>query len=517
MAHASEDSTGRNVHFLRDPLDKLGAIARHVNARAEELRTLEARLDKRLEHLATTEQNLQKLLEALRRQVAEAHPLIGRLGGARESASRTLDLSQSPSRHSIPTVDPGQIDRLQEIAQQHAANLAAVAYSAQGDLTEHVQHAQQAILSSVAEAEDRVRRCLDALASESEHRVASVTQQIRQSAEAGYNVAAEIRQRLDSEMSDLSRQIEDQIMPFAEQFNLRLARHQQEARLLLDEASQVFHRRMHELDVAVRNSGDMLESRLGEGIVDLRTRAAALMEGVRASLQRDIDQLTLDAKLSVQPVLDSISRQRELAEDRLSTLAASFEQQFRDRKEELTRAGEAAVRRAEEALLRRIDMLRPQAQAAAESADMFLAERLSRMVDNARGLIRNHGDELLAEIEAARASAEKQLRTARDALGREVAELESMASTMIRSLEERLAGRVDELVRKSRRGLQSQLIEMSRRDSQQMLQLDAAQEMVLQSLPAAQMIIAPDPIRLEAPVDPPKVDIFYTERAQRVA
>src|SRR6476469_9281673 len=66
-----------------EPIDRLNLLGRWIGAKIEEIGHAEERIGKRLEHLNATENSLKSLFEALRKQVADTHPVLKELAQIR--------------------------------------------------------------------------------------------------------------------------------------------------------------------------------------------------------------------------------------------------------------------------------------------------------------------------------------------------------------------------------------------------------------------------------------------------
>src|SRR5581483_4621077 len=88
------DSTAANLKAIAnapEPIDRLNLLSRWIGAKLEEISQADERLGKRLEHLNATEQSLKALFEALRKQVADTHPVLKELGQLRATAITAVE------------------------------------------------------------------------------------------------------------------------------------------------------------------------------------------------------------------------------------------------------------------------------------------------------------------------------------------------------------------------------------------------------------------------------------------
>ena len=63
-------------------LDRMGALAKWIAAKAEEMNQLDQRIDRRIEHLQRSEDSLRAMFEAIREQVSSAHSVSDELRNA---------------------------------------------------------------------------------------------------------------------------------------------------------------------------------------------------------------------------------------------------------------------------------------------------------------------------------------------------------------------------------------------------------------------------------------------------
>src|SRR6185369_11189220 len=74
-----------------EPIDRLNLLGRWIGAKIEEIGHAEERIGKRLEHLNATENSLKSLFEALRKQVADTHPVLKELAQIRSQALSAVE------------------------------------------------------------------------------------------------------------------------------------------------------------------------------------------------------------------------------------------------------------------------------------------------------------------------------------------------------------------------------------------------------------------------------------------
>src|SRR4051812_43616739 len=89
-----KDETAANLNAIQnapEPIDRLNLLGRWIGTKMEEIGQAEARIDKRLEHLGATEQSLRTLFEALRKQVADTHPVLKELAQLRAHALTAVE------------------------------------------------------------------------------------------------------------------------------------------------------------------------------------------------------------------------------------------------------------------------------------------------------------------------------------------------------------------------------------------------------------------------------------------
>ena len=107
------DSTPENLKAIAggtEPVDRLNLLNRWISTKLDELGAADERLAKRLEHLNTTEQSLKTLFEALRKQVAETHPVLKELSQLRATALTAVE-QVVRGQGSIESCASGHADR----------------------------------------------------------------------------------------------------------------------------------------------------------------------------------------------------------------------------------------------------------------------------------------------------------------------------------------------------------------------------------------------------------------------
>src|SRR4051794_2008051 len=121
-----KDDVSANLNAIQnapEPIDRLNLLGRWIGAKMEELHQAEERIGKRLEHLNATEQNLKALFEALRKQVAETHPVLKELAQIRSQALGAVEqVVRVTSQHAVPPAQPAAVAPVDTRTEERIAN-----------------------------------------------------------------------------------------------------------------------------------------------------------------------------------------------------------------------------------------------------------------------------------------------------------------------------------------------------------------------------------------------------------
>jgi uncharacterized protein YicC (UPF0701 family) len=336
--------------------DRMGALAKWIAAKAEEMTQLDRRIDRRLEHLQRSEENLRSLFEAIREQVTSAHHIS---------------------------------EQLQKTT---------------GDIEEHRCQVDKVLVDALANA----TRLSEAV----EGKIAQLEQ-------AGEMVVNATSQRLDG----LLEQAKEAHAPLAAQIAQHVA---QQSRF---------------------------EEELSAPQIDFERRSAEVVESIRRCAVEQIERLSTQAAVAVDPVLARIDAQRERSLAQLNAAVDSAEEALRRRAQELCRTGDAMVDMLEQRLARRLENVRPKATESLDAAERAMQQHVTGLLQNARGRVSEVENELAERIAQMRPKLDQSLQSAQDDLTEQLARLEQHVFSMTGWLERRMGERIDALVAKTRESL----------------------------------------------------------------
>jgi hypothetical protein len=271
-------------------IDRMGALAKWIAAKAEEMAQLDRRIDRRLDHLQRSEDNLRALFEAIREQVTSAHSVSEELQKrtstiddheqqldavlvqALERASRLSDAVDTKSRQleqTAETIVQSTNDRLEE-------------------LTEQAREAQAPMVAQIAQhvaQQSRFDNETTVVQIDFEQRTAEVVESIRRSAiEQIERLASQVAVAVDPVLS-------------------RVDAHRQRAEAQLNAAAgtaeEALRKRAEELCRTGDTVVDTVENRLARRLENVRPRAIETLETAERAMKQHLAALLDGARLSV--------------------------------------------------------------------------------------------------------------------------------------------------------------------------------------------------------------------------
>lgn len=223
---------------------------------------------------------------------------------------------------------------------------------------------------------------------------------------------------------------------------------------------------LNELETTVANAKITILSAEAAGpsradLADLidafKAEARDTLDRVRETLADQLELLPADAKMRLEPVLNSIDARRREAEGMVRAAAEGAEADMRRRAEQLRQSVDDISVVLEQRLTQRTATLQQRAEQAMNALRPMMDERLTSLLGTLEQTIQSRERELVARIDAYPQRLDRQLADAEALLMDRLARTERHALDMTTYLENKLTTRVDELVARLRLKLQQEL------------------------------------------------------------
>ena len=313
--------------------DRLGALAKWIAAKAEEMAQLDRKIDRRLEHLQRSEDNLRAMFEALRDQVTSAHSV------SEELQKRTLaaDQRQQQSEEAFSSALDHATRKASVLLETVEANSKQLEHAAETilrssmdrleTLTEQVREAQLAAEAAAVPQQSHFESASTAVQEDFNHHAAIVVESIRRS-------AVEQIERLGSQAAVA-------VDPLLARIDAQRQRAQAQLDTAVESAEDSLRRRAEELARTGDTLVDNLEQRLARRLEDIRPRTLETLESAEQAMNQRLDALMDGASLTLSATESDLTERVNQLRPRLTQALQSVQD---DLVEQLARLEEHAFK-----------------------------------------------------------------------------------------------------------------------------------------------------------------------------
>ena len=268
-------------------VERMGALAKWIAAKAEEMSQLDRKIDRRLEHLQRSEDNLRSMFEAIREQVASAHAVSDEL----QKRSNAADERQEQAQQSL-------LSDVEKALEKASGLLQAVESKAQ-DLEKTADTIVQSSMERLEELAEQTRLAQAAAVpqqSRFESETMSVHEQYDQRSAA---VIESIRRSAVEQIERLASQAAVAVEPLLARVDAQRQRAEAQLQAAVDSAEDVLRRRAEELGRAGDAAVDNLEQRLARRLENVRPRAMEKLEAAEQAMNQRLVAVVDAAKLTL--------------------------------------------------------------------------------------------------------------------------------------------------------------------------------------------------------------------------
>jgi hypothetical protein len=188
-----------------------------------------------------------------------------------------------------------------------------------------------------------------------------------------------------------------------------------------------------------------------------RDRAEQTLILFRQVLAQQVIHLADEARHAVDPHLAKIGDTREAVDREVNAILDAATETVQQRLAHLCKNANNTVELLEKQLVERVRMIRPQAMTEIESTQKLIAHRVAGLIEASRKMVGNVVNELDQQLDSLSPKADAVRQELDEKLAEYLREMETEASTMLGWLEDRITGRVDDLVDLSRRSMHNEL------------------------------------------------------------
>jgi hypothetical protein len=279
-------------------LDRMGALAKWIAAKAEELAQLDRKIDRRIDHLQRSEDNLRAMFEALREQVIAAHSVS-------EQLQKHTFAADEHERHADSALVAAleKASALAESVEAKRRELHETADTIVQTAADRVSQLMEKVQLARAQAEQREAALVQAAP------LAIPAQQSRFDADVA-SVQADFDQRSATAVESIRRSAIEQIQRLASQAAVAVdpvlarvdaQRDRAEAQLdaAVGAAEDALRKRAQELARTGDAVVDNLEQRLARRLENVRPRTTEILDAAERSMNQRLTALLDGARISV--------------------------------------------------------------------------------------------------------------------------------------------------------------------------------------------------------------------------
>jgi len=434
----------QSIASITEPIARIGALAKWITVRMEDLQNIETRLEKRIDHLSKTEDNLGRLFDALRLEVSAAHPLITQLQAARAVSGVATSIDQTR---------PSSLTATSAKAQEIEARLDELVKGVDESILKRISVFDEDLNATIQTA----KSYLDSAAESTREQAGAITESLAHKIELAEKVAGDLCARIDAHMQEgvdraydaldllsepLKRKIADQFGEFEQRIQTAVA----------DVETEVSNR-LANLNRKIDDVSATIERHTNAAAEDFTRRAELSVTTAKHQMRQMLDSMEAEIRLKSQPLIQAIDQRRTAVDQLAHATMQNVEESLRLRMDDFRAAGETISELIEMQLLEKIKSIRPQAQASVSLIEKQFADRLDLAVDTARQAIELSEQQLMDRIAELRPRATAAAMVAQKELTQQLSALETEASTATHGISERLSQRIDELTYRARRSI----------------------------------------------------------------
>lgn len=447
MANSDATPSLQSISSIPEPIARIGALAKWITVRMDDLMTFESRLEKRIDHLSKTEENLKKLFDALRTEVAAAHPMISQMGNLRQQLAAQM-----------PAIDqarpsPAITAKGQEIEQR---------------LNDLMKSADETILKRINSFDEDLnatmecaRAYLQSAADSTKVDAAAVTEALAHKLEMAEKVVNDLTLRLDARLQEGVDKAYDALDLMSEPIKRKITDQFSEFEQRIQNAIRDVETEMHNRVAGIHRKLDdvtaSMEQRMSLVSDDFARHGEATVIAARQQMRQQLDAMETEVRLATQPIFAAIEQQRTMIDVMATSTLQTIEESLKSRMDEFRRHGETMGEMIEAQLMEKIKAVRPQAQSSISLIEKQFAQRLDLAVDTARQAIELSEQQLMDRIAELRPRATAAAMAAQKELTEQLTSLESEASVATNGISQRLSQRIDELTYHARRSIAEEI------------------------------------------------------------
>jgi hypothetical protein len=280
-------------------VERMGALAKWIAAKAEEMSQLDRKIDRRLEHLQRSEDNLRSMFEAIREQVASAHAVSDEL----QKRSIAGEERQQKARDTILS----DVESTLEKALEKASGLLETVESKARELENTADTIVQRSMERLEELAEQTRLA-QAAAVPQQSRFESETVSVHEEYDQrSAEVIESIRRSAVEQIERLASQAAVAVEPILSRVDAQRQRAEAQLQAAVDSAEDVLRRRAEELgrtgDIAVDN----LEQRLVRRLENVRPRAMETLEAAERTMNQRLAAIVDSARLRICATEDELT------------------------------------------------------------------------------------------------------------------------------------------------------------------------------------------------------------------
>lgn len=264
-------------------LDRMGALAKWIAAKAEEMTQIDRRIERRIDHLQRSEDNLRAMFEAIREQVASAHTVSSEL------QNRTFTADQ---RHQ-------QADAALSDALNKASELADMLDAKSRELEQTAQTISQDTSDRLAQLMEQAHQAAAAAAVQpppEETEAVTIQYAFEQRSAA---VVASIRRSAVEQIDRLATQAAVAVEPILSRIDVQRERVEAQLRAAVETAEDALRRRAEELCRTGDMVVDNLEQRLARRLENVQPQTTQTIEAAERAMNQRLIALLDGARLSI--------------------------------------------------------------------------------------------------------------------------------------------------------------------------------------------------------------------------
>jgi hypothetical protein len=289
-------------------LDRMGALAKWIAAKAEEMSQLDKRIDRRLEHLHRTEDNLRAMFEAIREQVTSAHSVSSELRNSTFAAdnrhqqadealsnalkkastlAELLDAKRLELEQTARSIEKETSDRLSQLLEQ----------AQQAQKAQQAQQFQPPIVTEAAatpEPSAEESQTVECQTEESQVTTIQYAFGVQSSA-----VVESIRRSAIEQIDRLASQAAVAVEPIISRIEDQRLRVEAQLRASVESSEDAMRRRADELGRAADTLVDNLEHRLARRLESVRPRTTEILDSAERFMNQRLEVILDNARLNI--------------------------------------------------------------------------------------------------------------------------------------------------------------------------------------------------------------------------